>query len=457
MHILARNSPFLPMKAVKCSEMIYIIGAGPAGRMAALRLAEGGKDVTLLERKAIGGTCIHDGCMLVCGLNDVARSINTLSFLQKSGVIEGSAAVRFPDVILKLEAVQKKLEFILERETKAAGVVIEYKAEAEIRDGKLFVNGQPREADKIIIATGAGIYVPNIPGNDLPGTYTAKTIRTMPVLPKRLAIIGGGISAAEFAYIYAAFGCEVTLFCRSVFLPALPEAMMKAVRRDLANVTIKYGTIEQIIGKDHVEGIIMDGEKIPFDAVLFATGMRPETSLFTGMAKNPDGSIKVNEKMETSIPGIYAAGDVTGAPYFTPVARLQGFAAADAILGHPRKVDLEQFPYTIVLGLDYTVCPSKKGEEGMTFSSPNIAGPGSFWHVADGSVGSMHLTVSKNDGKILGFATSAPDTSIVGTYLGYLVRKGVKVHEFSPMLEVHPTPDGMYSMIRLAADALDKE
>jgi dihydrolipoamide dehydrogenase len=437
--------------------MIYVIGAGPAGRMASLRLAGAGKQVTLLERKAIGGTCIHDGCMLVCGLNDVARSINTISFLKNSGVIEGGAAVRFPEVIQKLEGVQRKLEIILERETKAAGVVIEYEANAEIRDGKLFVNGQLRKAEKIIIATGAGIHVPDIPGNDLAGIYTAKTLRTMSVLPKRLAIIGGGISAAEFAYIYAAFGCEVTIFCRSVLLPVLPESMMKAVHRDLANVTIIYGHIEQILGKDHAEGVRINGDDMPFDAVLFTTGMMPETSLFTGMAKNPDGSIKVDEKMETSVPGIYAAGDVTGAPYFTPVARLQGFAAADAILGHPRKVDLDQVPFTIVLGLDYTMCPPKKGVEGVTFSSPNIAGPESFWHVADGSVGSMHLTVSKEDGQILGFATSAPGTSIVGTYLGYLVRKGVTVHEFSPMLEVHPTPDGMYSMIRLAADSLDKQ
>ncbi len=445
------------MKAAKCSEMIYIIGGGPAGRMAALRLAGAGKKVTLLERKAIGGTCIHDGCMLVCGLNDVARSINTISFLKNSGVIDGNASVRFPDVIQKLEGVQRKLEIILERETKAAGVVIEYQAAAEIRNGKLFVNGEPREAENIIIATGAGIHVPEIPGNALLGTYTAKTLRTMTTLPKKLAIIGGGISAAEFAYIYAAFGCEVTLFCRSVLLPILPEKMMKAVHRDLANVAILCGKVEEILGKDHVEGVRIDGKDLPFDAVIFATGMKAETSLFTGMEKNPDGSIKVNEQMETSIPGIYAAGDVTGSPYFTPVARLQGFAAADSILGHPRTVDMSHIPFTIVLGLDYTICPTKKGEEGVTFSSPNIAGPESFWHVADGSVGSMHLTVSKDDGQILGFATAAPSTSIVGTYLGYLVRKGVTVHEFSPMLEVHPTPDGMYSMIRLADEALNKQ
>ncbi|MDD4133430.1 MAG: NAD(P)/FAD-dependent oxidoreductase, partial [Methanocorpusculum sp.] len=88
---------------------------------------------------------------------------------------------------------------------------------------------------------------------------------------------------------------------------------------------------------------------------------------------------------------------------------------------------------------------------------PNIAGPETFWHVADGSVGSMHLTVSKEDGTINGFASSAPGTSLVGTYLGYLIRKGITVHDFSELLEVHPVSDGMYSMIRFAGDALNKE
>lgn len=93
----------------------------------------------------------------------------------------------------------------------------------------------------------------------------------------------------------------------------------------------------------------------------------------------------------------------------------------------------------------------------MTFSSPNIAGPGSVWHVSDGSVGTMELTVAPESGKILGFASSGPGTGVVGTYLGYLVRKGVTVYEFSPMLEVHPIPDGLYSMIRFAEDHLGKE
>nr|MDE2444004.1 NAD(P)/FAD-dependent oxidoreductase [Methanocorpusculum sp.] len=188
----------------------------------------------------------------------------------------------------------------------------------------------------------------------------------------------------------------------------------------------------------------------------FAPGLRPWRPDVSGGQQRAHGSTVVTERMETSVPGVYACGDVTGAPYFTPVSRLQGFAAADAILGSPRTVDLSRVPFTVVLGLDYTVCPCA-GEEGVTFSSPNIAGPGSVWHVSDGSVGTMELTVAPESGKVVGFASSGPGTGVVGTYLGYLVRRGVTVHEFSPMLEVHPISDGLYSMIRFAEGHLRKE
>lgn len=429
--------------------MIYIIGGGPAGRMAALRLASAKKEVTILEKRALGGQCVHDGCMLVCALNDAARVVRESQFLVKRGIAAGEITVQYPALIEELERIQSKLAHILEKETKDAGVTIEYGAAAEIRGRDLFVNGEVREAEKIIIAGGGEMNIPDVPGTNLIGCYTARTLRTMRDLPKRLVIVGGGISAAEFAYIFSAFGSEVTLLCRSKLLKVLPDAMHKAVRRDLSEVEIfEDAALEAVLGEEKVKGVVFNGSALACDAVLFATGIRPSSPYVSGIVKNPDGSIKVNGKMETSVPGIYACGDVIGAPYFTPVARLQGFAAADTILGNPRKIDLSQVPFTVVLGLDYTVCPAN--ESGITYTAPNIAGPGSFWHVADGSVGTMQLSLNPESGKILGFASSAPSCSEVGTYLGYLVRKGVTVHEFSPMLETHPQADGLYSLIRFA-------
>ena len=429
--------------------MIIVVGGGPAGRMAALRLAGAGREVTILEKRALGGQCVHDGCMLVCALNDVARSIMSARHLEEMGILAGNVTVDYPALLEKLEATQDKLRYILNMETTGAGVKVEYGVEAEVRDGVVYVDGKPREAEAVIIAAGGQMNIPDVEGKDLPGTYNARTLRSMPALPKRLVIIGGGISAAEFAYIYAAFGCEVTLIARSSLLSMLPEPLLADARRDLSAVDIRENTpLEKILGTDRVEGVVAGGETIPCDAVLFATGVKPESPFVSGVAKGADGAILVNEQMETSIPGVYAAGDIIGGKCFTPAARLQGFAAADAILGHPRNVDLSQIPFSVVLGLDYTVCPPKTAGEKETM--PNIAGPGSYWHVLDGTVGHMQLETGA-DGTILGFASSGPSTSLVGTYLGYLVRKGVTVHEFSPMLEVHPNSDGLYSLIRFSA------
>ena len=429
--------------------MIIVVGGGPAGRMAALRLAGAGREVTILEKRALGGQCVHDGCMLVCALNDVARSIMSARHLEEMGILAGNVTVDYPALLEKLEATQDKLRYILNMETTGAGVKVEYGVEAEVRDGVVYVDGKPREAEAVIIAAGGQMNIPDVEGKDLPGTYNARTLRSMPALPKRLVIIGGGISAAEFAYIYAAFGCEVTLIARSSLLSMLPSPLLADARRDLSAVDIRENTpLEKILGTDHVEGVVAGGETIPCDAVLFATGVKPESPFVSGVAKGADGAILVNEQMETSIPGVYAAGDIIGGKCFTPAARLQGFAAADAILGHPRNVELSQIPFSVVLGLDYTVCPPKIAGEKETM--PNIAGPGSYWHVLDGTVGHMQLETGA-DGTILGFASSGPSTSLVGTYLGYLVRKGVTVHEFSPMLEVHPNSDGLYSLIRFSA------
>ena len=429
--------------------MIIVVGGGPAGRMAALRLAGAGREVTILEKRALGGQCVHDGCMLVCALNDVARSIMSARHLEEMGILAGNVSVDYPALLEKLEATQDKLRYILNMETTGAGVKVEYGVEAEVRDGVVYVDGKPREAEAVIIAAGGQMNIPDVDGKDLPGTYNARTLRSMPALPKRLVIIGGGISAAEFAYIYAAFGCEVTLIARSSLLSMLPSPLLADARRDLSAVDIRENTpLEKILGTNCVEGVVAGGETIPCDAVLFATGVKPESPFVSGVAKGADGAILVNEQMETSIPGVYAAGDIIGGKCFTPAARLQGFAAADAILGNPRNVELSQIPFSVVLGLDYTVCPPKTAGEKETM--PNIAGPGSYWHVLDGTVGHMQLETGA-DGTILGFASSGPSTSLVGTYLGYLVRKGVTVHEFSPMLEVHPNSDGLYSLIRFSA------
>ena len=427
--------------------MIIVIGGGPAGRMVALRLASAGRKVTVIEKRKLGGQCVFDGCMLVCGLNDAARAVSEPRHLKETGIIKGEVTVDYPVLIEKLEETQRKLSHIIEKETELAGVVIETGKTAEVRGKDVFVDGVKREAEAVIIAGGCEPVIPDVPGNTLSGTYNPRTLRTMRRLPKHLVIVGGGISGAEFAYIYASFGVKVTLVVRSALLSVLPETLRKDARVDLKAVDIReHASLERIIGGVAVEGVVVDGETISCDAVLFATGFTPSAPFVSGVERRADGSIVTDENMQTSVKGVYAAGDICGAPYFTPVARLRGFAAADAILGQPRRLNLSQVPFTVVLGRDYTVCPAAEGG-GTTKVMPNIAGPGAFWHVLDSSVGHMQLTAG-SDGKILGFASSSPSGGLVGTYLGYLVRKGANLHDFSDLLEVHPVSDGLYYLIR---------
>ena len=428
--------------------MIIIVGGGPAGRMAALRLASAGRKVTIIEKRKLGGQCVFDGCMLVCGLNDAARAVDEARRLKEIGIIKGEISVDYPALIDKLELTQSIFSHILEKETLQAGVVIEEGKTAEVRGNEVYVDGEKREAEAVVIAAGCGINIPDVPGNTLKGTYNPRTLRTMRSLPRRLLIVGGGITGAEFAYIYSAFGVKVTLIARSGLLSVLPETLKKDALRDLKRVDIReHARLERILGDTAVEGAVVDGETIPCDAVLFAAGFTPSSPFVTGIEKRADGSILTDETMQTSVPNVYAAGDICGAPYFTPAARLRGFAAADAILGTPRKINLSQVPFTVALGRDYTVCPAVS--EGYTESMINIAGPGSFWRACDSSMGHMELTTG-SEGKILGFASSSPSGGLIGTYLGYLVRKGVSVGDFSELLEVHPLPDGLYSLIRFS-------
>jgi dihydrolipoamide dehydrogenase (EC 1.8.1.4) len=160
--------------------------------MAAMGAAIAGEEVTLIEKRSLGGQCLHDGCMLVCGLNDCARMIQSAALCERSGITRGMPEVRFPELIAGIHSIQQTIATILDEETKHAGVQVIYGAEASVIDGKAVVNGEVQDADRIIIATGSRPHIPAIPGITLPGVYTPHTIKEMKGLPERIAIIGGG-------------------------------------------------------------------------------------------------------------------------------------------------------------------------------------------------------------------------------------------------------------------------
>jgi len=155
--------------------------------------------------------------------------------------------------------------------------------------------------------------------------------------------------------------------------------------------------------------------------------------------------------METSVPGVYAAGDVTGPPYLTPVARREGRRAADAILGLPLKPALATIPQTIRLRHEHSFAlhPDAEGNGTMI---PSPAGPGSFWLVPDRHTGRSLLQTENGSGRITGFYEAAPQSSSAAGYLTYLINEGASVDAMETFLEVHPSTEGCTWLMRYIAE-----
>jgi len=439
--------------------MIVILGGGPAGRLASMRLAHAGKEVALIEKGGIGGQCLHYGCMPVCALNDVARVIQKTRTLHDLGIMDSVPAVDFLSAMREMQKVQTTIATLLDKETRDAGVEIIYGTEGGFDGERVVCGGEKLSADAVILATGSRPNIPDIPGMPMPGIYTPHTIRKMERLPDHLVIIGGGIMAAEFAYIFSRFGSRVTILSRSEFLKKLDEHLRKRALRELAGTEIRQGT--HILSAEPAGGSIRlslktakASDMLDCDAVLIAAGLVPNSENLRGVAKRQNGEVIVDEYMRTSIPCVYAGGDLVGPPFQTPVARQQGIVAADNILGMHRKMDYSCIPQSLSLGYELAFC-SDGNPAAKPLVIPGPAGPDTFWGVPSSDTGLAKLMVAP-DGSISGMCSASPGGGLIAGYMALLMRKHFSVHDFADFIEVHPSTDGVYGLAKYASEVLKR-
>jgi dihydrolipoamide dehydrogenase len=436
--------------------MIVILGGGPAGRLASIRLASAGKQVTLVEHGGIGGQCLHSGCMPVCALNDVARLIHSARELHGLGIVDTVPPPDFPVLLTKMGEIQQKITSILDEETRSAGVNIIYGRTGRLEGRTVFAGDEPLKAEAIIVATGSRPFVPKIPRIDLPGIFTSRTLPGMKNLPKKMAIIGGSVVAAEFAYIFSAFGCDVTILSRSTFLKDTDKHIRALAFKELSGVTIRENTpVISIDGKDRVESVLIPDGQLEADAVFLAAGLVPNSEVLDGLKKGPLGEVIVDNHMRTSVPDVYACGDVAGPPYLTPVARHQGIVAADNILGIPRTMEYQNIPRSISLTHELAYCINES--EGMgSLAIPGPAGPGSFWSVPTGQTGLAKVIFDPQTGDLGGFCAAGPGGGLIAGYMAFLMKKHFSVHDFEEFIEVHPSTDGVYGLAKYASSVIRK-
>jgi pyruvate/2-oxoglutarate dehydrogenase complex dihydrolipoamide dehydrogenase (E3) component len=315
------------MKLIRRKYDALIIGFGKGGKTLATYLASKGWQVALVEQSVLmyGGTCINNGCIptkflvhsaethvgytpAIEGKNQLTanfrqRNFNTVDESPNATVITGKAAFISPHLVT------------VRLNDTGEDVLI--------------------EADKIMINTGAKAIIPPIPGiHRNPRVFTSTTLIELTKLPKQLVIIGGGYVALEFASMYAQFGSDVTLLDKSpVFLPGEDRDMAEAILALLSDkgIRIEVGAaIERIKTEDSQHDIVVfrnykgEIEEVNADSILVAVGRQPYTEglnlTAAGVEQDAKGYIRVNERLQTNVPHIWAIGDVNGGPQFTYIS-----------------------------------------------------------------------------------------------------------------------------------------
>lgn len=440
--------------------MITVLGGGPAGRLGAIHLALAGKEVRLIEKRgSLGGQCLHHGCMVICGLNDCAKLIDESEKLKKLFVLDSKPEVSLKNLWTEMNGIQSKISKILDSETRDCGVEI-VRGEAYLRGCEVMVEDEILESDNVLIATGSRPFIPEISGNKLGGVYSPHTISKLKEVPKNLVIIGGGIIAAEYSYIFSVFGSDVTIVSRSLFLRDKPETLRKTAIKDIKNVKIKeYTLLREICGEEKVQSVILENGgkryEIKCDAVLFASGLIAHTENISGILKGEQGEILIDDMYQTSVKGVYAAGDVTGRVFMTPYARMQGICAAKSILGENVPKIPECIPQSLKLYYEHSFC-SGELKDTYEVGLPSPSGPGSFWSVPERNTGQAAIKIEKSTGDIKGLYLGAPASSAVTAYMAYLIEKGVNISDFQKYMEVHPSTDGIPCLIKYADSLREK-
>jgi len=441
--------------------MIVVLGGGPAGRTAAIALALGGREVMLVEKGGIGGQCLHTGCMMVCALNDAARTLAATRHLHDLGIVDRVPSIQFSRLLQSMKEIQQKIAGILDAETRAAGVTIVYGKEGRLDGSSVFLDGERVPAEAVIAATGSYPNIPDVPGISCQGVYTPHTLNGMPEIPDEMIIIGGGIMAAEFSYIFQEFGTTVHLVSRSPVLKHLDPKLVALAKKELARTHLhEHASVTSIAGEDSIETVHLHGPDGNFtltpDAVFIAAGLVPRSGQLSGIEKRKNGEVVVDRHMQTNVKSVYACGDVTGSPCLTPVARREGFVAAENILGRETVMEYTGIPQSMSLFYDYAFIDADTSCAASA-SIPGPAGPGTFWSVPSGMTGYARVSVDPESGCICGIDAVGPAAGIIASYQAFLMREGIGAREYDQFLEVHPMTDGIYPLMKYLAGRLKQD
>jgi len=435
-----------------------VIGAGPGGYVAAIRLAQLGKKTALVDKEALGGVCLNWGCIPSKALIAAANLVEAVREAADRGItadpkVDIDRLRQFKnDVVKKLVGGVGMLE-------KGNGVeVLKGKAtfvgpnaiEVEGKDGKERV-----EAGAFIVATGARPI--EIPGFAFDGkdVWSAKEAVDLPDLPKRLVVIGGGIIGLELGTVYAKLGSKVIVVeALPTILSGIDPEAVRLVQKGLrqrdavVHVNAKAKALERTGGALAVK-IDVDGQEqaIECDKVLVAVGFRPNSENLglekVGVKVGPKGFVEVNERYQTSVPSIYCIGDLAGPPLLAHKASKEGEIAAEVIAGKKSVRDWVALPAAIFTDPEVAVVGLSEEEARKQGYEP-ITGKFAFAALGraiaiDHTEGFVKVIADKESKLLLGATIVGAEASDLIAEAALALEMGAYVEDVALTIHAHPT------------------
>lgn len=449
-----------------------VIGGGPGGYVAAIRAAQMGAEVALVEKDEVGGTCLNWGCIPTKALVAGAETLHRIRRSEEFGIHVGEVSIDFARLVERKDAVVNKLvtgvQFLLKKNkielirgtAKLAGTG---KVVVDLKDGGTL----ECEAENIILATGTRPALIPAWGYDGERVITSNEALSLKEVPGELLIIGGGVIGCEFACIFAEIGCRVTI------VEAMPS-ILPLVERDAARqmqtllkrkgITIKTKVKIEKVEKtaDKVIAHLEGGEAIAADKMLISIGRSMNTSGLgleeAGVILGQRGEVVVDEYLRTSVPGIYAIGDITGKVQLAHVASAQAMVAVENMMGHNRKMDYDVVPSCIftmpeMAGVGLTIQQCE--EKGL---KPKV---GKFPFMASGKAAAMGETdgfvkilADPETDKVLGVHMLGPHATDLIAEAALAIKLGATVEQITHVIHAHPT---LAEAILEAAEAVHRQ
>lgn len=433
---------------------IVVIGAGPGGYVAAIKAGQLGAKVAIIEKNAIGGVCLNIGCIPTKALIKSARVYQEVLNSEEFGITLDQKSVK-----VDIEKVVKRKDIVVKKLTTGVAMLLKKNkvdiitGEAKIVDkNNIEVNGETIQTNNIIIATGASPVIPPIPGVkegiESGLILTSKEALSLNKIPTNLVVVGGGVIGIEFATIYASFGSNVTVIemadnilvniddeVRTAYLKSLKKQNINVITKGAVTKVEKDKVIYTLDGKNH---------EVPADKVLMSVGMRPNTKGLEhlGFEITRQG-ITTNEKLETTVKGIYAIGDVNGKYMLAHVASAEGIIAAENIMGKNALMDYNKVPSGIygtpeIANVGLTEQQAKQqGIDYIVSKFPLVANGKSL---AEGEVdGFIKIIANKKYNEIIGVHILAPHATDLISEAVVLMELEGTAYELAKAIHPHPT------------------